>query len=261
MKHSVNNVEERIYSFLMCAMPLLALVVFAALFFVHAGYGMFRSRSWGFSIPNKAGWVIMEAPAFIVMLCLWLNSNVRFEIPEFIFFLLFEIHYFQRSFVFPILMRGKSRMPISIILMGLVFNIINGFLLAMGLFYFAPQGKYDETWVERPIFWIGVLLFIAGMLINIHSDHVIRTLRQPGDTRHYLPQKGMYKWVTSGNYFGELLDWIGFAVLTQCNAAYVFVIWTFANLAPRAYAIRKKYIKEFGNKAVGNRKCLIPYIF
>ena len=66
MKHSVNNVEERIYSFLMCAMPLLALVVFVALFFVHAGYGMFRSRSWGFSIPNKAGWVIMEAPAFIV---------------------------------------------------------------------------------------------------------------------------------------------------------------------------------------------------
>ena len=158
-------------------------------------------------------------------------------------------------------MRGKSRMPISIILMGLVFNIINGFLLAMGLFYLAPQGKYDETWVERPIFWIGVLLFITGMLINIHSDHVIRTLRQPGDTRHYLPQKGMYKWVTSGNYFGELLEWIGFAVLTQCNAAYVFVIWTFANLAPRAYAIRKKYIKEFGNKAVGNRKCLIPYIF
>ena len=71
----------------------------------------------------------------------------------------------------------------------------------------------------------------------------------------------MYKWVTSGNYFGELLEWIGFAVLTQCNAAYVFVIWTFANLAPRAYAIRKKYIKEFGNKGVGNRKCLIPYIF
>ena len=145
--------------------------------------------------------------------------------------------------------------------MGLVFNIINGFLLAMGLFYLAPPGKYDETWVERPIFWIGALLFITGMLINIHSDHVIRTLRQPGDTRHYLPQKGMYKWVTSGNYFGELLEWTGFAVLTQCNAAYVFVIWTFANLAPRAYAIRKKYIKEFGNKTVGNRKCLIPYIF
>lgn len=46
----------------------------------------------------------------------------------------------------------------------------------------------------------------AGMGINIHSDSVIRHLRKPGDTRHYLPQKGMYRYVTSGNYFGELLN-------------------------------------------------------
>lgn len=100
-----------------------------------------------------------------------------------------------------------------------------------------------------------------GMGINLHSDHVIRTLRPKGDTKHYLPQKGMYHYVTSGNYFGELVEWTGFAILTQSAAAWIFVIWTFANLAPRAYSINQQYRKEFGTEAVGKRKCLIPYIY
>ena len=99
------------------------------------------------------------------------------------------------------------------------------------------------------------------MAVNLHSDHVIRTLRPKGDTKHYLPQKGMYQYVTSGNYFGELVEWTGFAILTQSTAAWIFVIWTFANLAPRAHAINQQYRKEFGNDAVGKRKRLIPYIY
>lgn len=252
---------EQIYSFLINVMPYLAVVVFVALFFIHAGYGMFRSSKWGWSISNKTGWILMEAPAFIMLFAFWWTSNVRFEMPELIFFLLFELHYFQRSFIFPLLMKGNSRMPVSILAMGVLFNSINGFLLGEGLFHLAPATRYTETWLTQPSSVLGILLFFAGMGINLHSDHVIRNLRTEGDTRHYLPQKGMYRLVTSGNYFGELVEWTGFAILTQSTAAWVFVIWTFANLAPRAYAIRKRYIQEFGAEAVGSRRCLIPFIF
>ena len=101
----------------------------------------------------------------------------------------------------------------------------------------------------------------AGMLINLHSDHVIRHLRKPGDTNHYLPEKGLYRYVTSANYFGELVEWTGFAILTASPAAWVFVWWTFANLVPRANAIYGRYRKEFGDEAVGKRKRIIPYIY
>ena len=111
----------------MVAMPLLAIVVFIALFFVKAGYGLFRTDKWGFSIDNKIAWVCMEAPVFFVMLFLWWCSSVRFEVVPLICFLLFELHYFQRSFVFPCLMKGKSRMPVAIMSMGIVFNLLNGF--------------------------------------------------------------------------------------------------------------------------------------
>lgn len=252
---------EQIYLLLIQVMPYLAIIVFITLFFVQAGYGIFHTKKWGWSIPNKIGWILMEAPAFIVLFYLWWTSSVRFEIPEFIFFLLFELHYFQRSFVFPLLMKGNSQMPISILAMGVLFNSINGFLLGESLFHLVSDTFYTAAWFGQPLSVAGLFLFFIGMAVNLHSDHVIRNLRPIGDTRHYLPQKGMYRFVTSGNYFGELVEWTGFALLTQSTAAWIFVIWTFANLAPRAYSIRKRYIQEFGAEAVGNRKCLIPFIF
>ena len=236
-------------------------VVFVALFFIKAGYGIFRTERWGISVPNKIGWVLMEAPVFFVMLYLWLQSGQTIASVPFLFFLLFELHYFQRSFVFPFLMKGKSRMPIAILLMGVVFNLLNGYIQGEWLFYLAPENFYSPAYLKSAPCWIGMLLFLVGMAINWHSDYVIRHLRKPGDTKHYLPEKGMYHWVTSGNYFGELLEWTGFAIMTSSPAAWVFVWWTFANLAPRAYAIRKKYREEFGREAVGKRKCLIPYLF
>ena len=113
----------------------------------------------------------------------------------------------------------------------------------------------------QPHALIGLLLFFVGMGINLHSDHVIRHLRKPGDTRHYLPARGFYKYVTSANYFGELVEWTGFALLTASPAAWVFVWWTAANLVPRANAIYNRYVEEFGAEAVGRRKRIIPYIY
>ena len=45
-------------------MSLTALIVFIALYFVKAGYGIFRTASWGVAISNKLAWILMEAPVF-----------------------------------------------------------------------------------------------------------------------------------------------------------------------------------------------------
>lgn len=238
----------------------IAAVVFVALYFLKAGYGMFRDSRWGISLNNKVAWVLMEAPVFIVMALLWWGSERRFETAPLIIFLLFELHYFQRSFVFPFLMKGKSRMPVSIMLMGVVFNVLNGFMQGEWLFYLAPADRYTTEWLTTPPFIIGTLIFFTGMVINWHSDNVIRHLRQPGDTRHYLPQKGLYRYVTSANYFGELVEWTGFAILTWSAAGSVFAWWTFANLVPRANAIYHRYQQEFGTQ-MGNRKRIFPFLY
>ncbi len=117
------------------------------------------------------------------------------------------------------------------------------------------------AYLLKPHALLGIILFFAGMFVNLHSDYVIRHLRRPGDTKHYLPGKGLYRYVTSANYFGELVEWTGFAILTASPAAWVFVWWTFANLVPRADAIHRRYREEFGDEAVGKRKRIIPFLY
>ncbi len=241
-------------------MSLIALIVFVALYFVKAGYGIFRTSSWGVAINNRLAWILMESPVFIVMLLLWYQSDRRFMPVVFVFFLFFQIHYFQRSFIFPFLMNGNSKMPIAIMLMGVLFNVLNGYMQGCWIFYLSPEYMYLPEWFYTPQFIIGTILFFTGMIINIQSDSVIRHLRKPGDKKHYLPQQGLYKYVTSANYLGEIIEWTGWAVLTWSLSGTVFLWWTFANLVPRANAIWHCYKQEFGKK-VGNRKRIFPYIY
>ena len=243
-------------------MSIIAVIVFIALYFVTAGYGVFYNKKWGPSIPNKIGWILMESPVFIAMILLCVFSERSTNIVCLIFLILFEIHYFQRSFIFPFLIRGKSVMPLSVILMGVVFNTLNALMQGGWIFYVSPENMYEISWLTTPQFIIGTLIFFIGMIINIHSDYIIRHLRKPGDTKHYLPKKGMFKYVTSANYFGEFVEWCGFAILTWSLAGAVFALWTFANLAPRAAKIYDNYKKEFGDELDTKKvKRILPFIY
>ena len=130
------------------------------------------------------------------------------------------------------------------------------------LFVFELHDYYPADWLTDPRFIAGFLVFIIGMYINIQSDDIIRNLRKEGDTKHYLPQGGMFRYVTSANYFGEFVEWIGFAILTWSWAGAVFALWTFANLGPRADHIYKRYQEEFGDQLDTKKvKRIIPFIY
>lgn len=257
----MNLFELPIFNTFLMIMTIIAVVVFIALYFVDAGYGIMFNKKWGISVNNKLGWILMEAPVFFVMTACWWFSERTFCLVPFIFFLLFQSHYFQRSFIFPFLMSGNSRMPISIMMMGVIFNTLNGLMQGGWIFHVSPADIYTNDWLTTPQFIIGTIVFLAGMAINLHSDHIIRHLRKPGDKNHYLPKGGMYDYVTSANYFGELTEWIGFAILTWSWAGFVFAFWTFANLTPRAHTIHKKYKVMFPEMAQLKLKRIIPFIY
>ncbi len=244
------------------SMAVIAVLVFIALQRIPAGYGMMYNRRWGLTIGNRLGWVLMEAPVFFAMIALWLLSPRSADLAPIVMVSLFLVHYFQRSFIFPTLIRGKGRMPILIILMGVVFNLLNAYMLGGWIFYVAPADYYSPSWLTSPFFISGTLVFFFGMWVNIHSDSIVRRLRLPGDTRHYIPHGGMFRYVTSANYFGEFTEWMGYAILTWSLPGAVFAIWTFANLAPRAMHLHKRYLKEFGSEyAMLRRKYILPFIY
>lgn len=251
--------EQTFYDALIVGGLLCAGVVFLVLFLVPAPYGRHVRRGWGPTIDNTAGWVLMELPAALTLPALVVWGTKEITGATLAFVLLWEVHYVQRTFIYPFQIRGEGkRMPIAILLSAVVFNLFNGYLNGRYLGHLGPE--YPDGWMTDPRFVIGVLFFIGGFVINIHADRTLFRLRAPGETGYSIPHGGLYRWVSCPNYLGELLEWFGWALATWSIPGLVFAVWTVANLVPRAWAHHRWYRTTFEDYPK-DRKAVIPFVF
>jgi len=248
--------EITLFNPLILAWLVLALANCLILFFVTAPYGRHARRGWGPTIPSRWGWIVMEAPAAIVFGACFILGGAGKTITTGIFFLLWEVHYIHRAFIYPWSRRGGGKsMPLAVIGMGLFFNGVNGYI--NGRYLFTLSGGYPSAWLLDPRFLAGLGLFLAGFVINRRSDMILHKLRRPGETGYRIPHGGLYRWISCPNYLGEIVEWVGWAVATWSLPGLAFAAWTAANLAPRARAHHRWYRQRFPDYPAG-RRALMP---
>jgi 3-oxo-5-alpha-steroid 4-dehydrogenase 1 len=234
----------------------LAVLTFAGLQFIVAPYGRHGRSGWGPTVPARVGWIVMELPAPLLFLGVYLAGVHRFELVPLIFLAMWQAHYLQRAFIYPFLMRAGARMPVSLMAMAIAFNTLNGFINAR---WVSEVGEYSNRWLFDPRFLLGLTLFVGGYALNLNSDRLLRGLRRPGETGYKVPVGGGYRWVSSPNYLGEIVEWFGWALATWSVAGLAFALYTTANLAPRAMANHRWYHSTFPDYPPG-RRALVPYV-
>ncbi len=240
------------------AMIAVGLLTAAALRFVAAPYGRHARGGWGPSIPSRAGWVIMETPACLGFLGIYIAGQHRAETAPVVLLALWQLHYFHRAFIFPFRMRvtGKT-MPASVPLMAVCFNGWNAYINAR---WISHLGDYPAEWLKDPRFLAGAALFVVGMGINVWADTVLLHLRRPGDKGYRVPRGGLYELVACPNYLGEILEWAGWALATWSLSGLAFAVYTAANIGPRAATHLAWYKEQFPDYP-SSRKALIPYLW
>jgi 3-oxo-5-alpha-steroid 4-dehydrogenase 1 len=165
----------------------------------------------------------------------------------------------NRAIIFPLRIKTTGKkMPVLIVLSAIFFNTVNTYLIAVYLAQYPEQ--YNQEWMSSWQFILGALLFIIGFGINQYSDYLLINLRSPGETNYKIPNGFLFRFVSCPNLLGELIEWLGFAVMTWCLPSWSFFIWTFANLVPRAIDHHKWYLKKFENYPK-NRKAIFPFIW
>jgi 3-oxo-5-alpha-steroid 4-dehydrogenase 1 len=228
-----------------------AAVVFPVLFFVPAPYGRHFRPGWGPALSSRVGWMAMEWPSVFLFGLVWI-ANPRFGTPMVLALgTLWLVHYLQRTFLFSLLLRdsGKRQSVLTVALAN-GFNVLNATGNAAAL----TDRPFD------PAFFGGLLLFGLGFGLNLHSDHVLRSLRAPGESGYRIPRGGGFSYVSAPNYLGEILEWVGFALAAQTLAAWAFAAFTFANLAPRALSNHRWYRERFPDYP-RNRRALVPFLW
>lgn len=141
--------------------------------------------------------------------------------------------------------------------MAFSFNLLNSYVQIRWVSHYANYDS-DEWFLGR--FAGGLAVFITGMVVNVKSDLVLVGLKAQGGG-YKIPRSGLFELVSCPNYLGEIIEWLGWAIMTWSWAGFGFFLYTSANLVPRAMGNHKWYLEKFKEEYPKNRKAVIPFLY
>jgi 3-oxo-5-alpha-steroid 4-dehydrogenase 1 len=233
-----------------------AVVVFVLLFYISAPYGKFMRKGWGPSVRSKWAWMIMELPSPALMTLFFVTSQNR-TTSSFVFLIFWLTHYLHRTFVYPFTQSGRDKpYPMLLVVMAFIFNCMNGFINGYGIFHLS---EYGTEWLYTWQFVTGCLFFLTGFVINKSADERFRIIRKGNPDEYIQPGGWLFEYVSCPHYFGEMIEWFGWAIMTWSLPGLAFSVFSFANLFPRGVSSHLFYRKRFVDYPV-KRKAVIPFI-
>ncbi len=240
----------------------LGVISFFLLLFIDAPFGRFSEQSRLPKIPGVVGWVIQEAPAFLVFSYVFItNFNTMMEnhaTRNILCAVMFLTHYFHRAFLFPLVrLHSVSLHSFYTVIFAFMFCTTNGYLNAKHLTY--NTNVHGST----ALYVVGFFLWALGFYLNYTTDQTLIDLRKNNkapEKKYHIPYGGLFNYVSAANYTGEMVEWLGFAICVDTCAAWVFFFWTLANLIPRGMSVHRWYHEKFSNYKNLGRKAVIPFV-
>lgn len=223
---------------------------------IRAPYGRHANDKWGKMIPNKWGWVIMELPALLIFPLVATFGPREKDVLSWLLIGMWTLHYLNRTAIFPFRLRTKGKkMPLTIVFSAIFFNSINGFLNGYFIGFIAPP---DNNWLTWTVF-LGLAIYFIGFAINNITDTKLINLRKE-DKGYQIPRGWLFRYISCPNHFGEMIEWIGFAIVGMSLPAWTFAIWTACNLIPRTLNHHAWYKEKFPDYPK-NRKAFFPGVW
>jgi hypothetical protein len=236
----------------------LGLAFFVLWLNVTAPYGRHVRPGWGPVMPNRLGWIVMESVSLVLFPLLFLAGPGGKDAAMWIMVAMWTAHYAHRTLVFPLRIRTRNKvMPVVIFGAAVVFNTVNSGL--NGYYLGWLSAPYTDAWLRDPRFIIGSALVLAGAAINIWADNRLIGLRSGGETGYAIPRGGLFEYVSCPNHLGEIVEWLGFAILCWNLPALSFAVWTMALLIPRSLAHHRWYRAQFPDYPP-RRKAVVPFL-
>ena len=206
--------------------------------------GRLGGRGLGKRMDCRWGWFLVEVPCLATFPVIYLMSG-NLHLVGNIVLILWLAHYMHRTLVWPWLVQKRTAtVSLTFCSAAAGFNLINGGLLG---WFMAYAADYASQWLSDPRFIAGLVLMVGGAALNVWADYRLLRLRRAHEEQRVLPHGGAFDMVTCPNLAGEIIEWIGFALLTWSLPGLAFALWSMANLVPRALWRRNWYRENFSD--------------
>ena len=219
-------------------------------------FGRLGGQPIGPRVDVRWGWFFMELPALCVLPFIYFRGAGRHVVSD-LLVAVWIAHYAHRTMVWPwIVQRYGKPMPVITCVSGFTFNIVNGLLFG---WFLTRLADYPNDWFGDPRFIIGAATMLFGATLNVYSDYRLARLRHKQSGQYVLPHGGPFKFISCPNLTGEMIEWIGFALMSWSLPGLAFVIWTAANMIPRALWRHRWYSEQFADYPK-DRRAVIPQL-
>ena len=137
-------------------------------------------------------------------------------------------------------------------------------LMSFVLYAFATVGGNNKQ-VVGVVEVIGMLLYLFGSYINTHSEYSRHVWKLKEENRGRLYTKGLFRLSMHINYFGDIVLFTGFAMITNSFSMFIIPLIMTVNFVFNIIPLldkhlKKKYGEEFGDYRKKTKK-LIPLIY
>ena len=216
-------------------------------------------KDLGFQIPFQTVYLAEYfGPLFIYIMIYqvakqanFIPTNVNSEVT--LAFYMWIAHYFKRLLeTLYVHEFGDMTMPIKNIIKNCTYYY--GFAIAIAISVNCFPRKTNKHFVL-----IGFIGMIISMIGNGYCHTLLKRLRRPGTQEWKIPKGFLFNYITTPNYFFEILTWFFFNMMTgfriagiAFNLCGVYQMWKWANQR------REKYLKIDPNYKV--KWTLLPFI-
>ena len=137
-------------------------------------------------------------------------------------------------------------------------------LMSFVLYAFATVGGNNKQ-VVGVVEVIGMLLYLFGSYINTHSEYSRHVWKLKEENRGRLYTKGLFRLSMHINYFGDIVLFTGFAMITHSLSMLIIPLIMTVNFVFNIIPLLDKYLeKKYGGEFRDYRKKtkkLIPLIY
>jgi 3-oxo-5-alpha-steroid 4-dehydrogenase 1 len=212
-----------------------------------APFGRFATPDSVFSLDGIKAWIAMELFSpffFLVTAYLHPFSHTPLPLPslslpvlgikpQFILTTLYLVHYLNRALISPLRSPYRAKSHLVVVLSGMAFNALNGFLLASFLTSASTASFLNHSsCCSLPRFWLGITLWALGFAGNLYHDEILLNIRRKAIAKgkakeldsskegqktarqlyYAIPHGGLYTLISFPNYLCEWVEWFGFAL-------------------------------------------------
>ena len=215
-------------------------------------YSKFRT---GVGVNSRTGLALAYTTPIIIYITFWIEGGAPQSRYHLIVLAAFLLHFIRR--ILEILFVNSYSRPTSLRALVPIALLYGGAAASSAFFQVHTAGQPTSS----PTFMLGTVVFGLGELLNGYHHWLLARLRPPGVRTYVVPRGGLFGWVASPHYLGEILSFVGYAMMSDLLPVWGNALVVSAYLSSRANSNLKWYQREMPLRIPTGWRRLVPFAY